>query len=133
MVKVLVVDDTEFFQKLYADELKKAGFEVEVASDGHECLEKMRKSNPRLVFMDIVMPKRDGMEALADIKADSALKNIPVVMLTSLSSEAKGEDSLLQGAVAYLVKTAASPEDVVKKAEEILGTSKAPLDPHKMP
>lgn len=131
MTKILVVEDTEFFQKLYSSELKKAGFEVLLASDGEEGVAMAGKYKPNLIFMDIVMPKLDGMKALAKIKADVTIKKIPVVMLTSLSADAKGEDSLLKGASAYLVKNATSSKAVVKKAEEILGTSEAPLDPHK--
>jgi CheY-like chemotaxis protein len=130
MTKILVVEDTEFFQKLYKDELEKAGFEVEIASDGEEGVAKMQASKPSLVFMDIVMPKMDGMEALAKIKADDSIKSIPVVMLTSMSAETKGEDSLMKGAVAYLVKNQVGSTDIVSKAEEILGTSKAPLNPN---
>ena len=131
MVQVLVVDDSQFFQQLYANELKKAGFEVEIAVDGEDAIAKMQSIKPRLVFMDIEMPKLTGIDALVKIKADESIKTIPVVMLTSMSADKAGEDSLMKGAVAYLTKSDVSAESVVKKAEEILGTSKAPLDPQK--
>src|SRR5260221_10808211 len=105
MVKVLVVDDSEFFQQLYSNELKKAGFDVEIASDGEDAIEKMRLTKPRLVFMDIEMPKLTGIEALVKIKEAEEIKHIPVVMLTSMSADKSGEDSLLKGAVAYLTKS----------------------------
>ena len=131
MVKILIVEDTEFFQKLYSAELKKAGFEAIVASDGEEGVAMALKHKPSLIFMDIVMPKMDGMKALAKIKANDSIKKTPVVMLTSLAADAKGEDSLMKGASAYLVKNSVSSKAVVEKAQEILGTSNAPLDPHK--
>lgn len=131
MIKILVVDDAEFFQKLYASELIKAGFEVEVASNGNEAVKMMKASHPKLVLMDYVMPQATGGDALKQIKEDDDIKNIPVVMLTSISGDIKGEDLLLQGAVAYLVKDEVSPEEVVAKVEEILGTSNSPLDPTK--
>lgn len=129
MVQILVVDDSEFFQQLYANELKKAGFEVEIAMNGEDAIFKMRTLKPRLVFMDIEMPTLNGIDALVKIKQDESIKTTPVVMLTSMSAEKAGEDSLMKGAVAYLTKSDVSAEGVVKKAEEILGTSQAPLDP----
>ena len=121
MAKILFVDDTEFFQKVFSDELRKAGFEVEVANDGEEALQKVRIFKPQLVFMDIVMPKLGGIEALVKIKADPELKNIPVIMLTGTSAAEKGEVALWRGASGYLVKTTIGPQDIIKKAQEILG------------
>ena len=131
MVKILVVDDAEFFQKLYATELIKAGFEVEVASNGDEAVTMAQAGHPKLILMDYVMPQATGGEALKKIKEDDDIKHTPVVMLTSISADIKGEDLLLQGAVAYLVKDEVTPQEVVAKVEEILGTSQTPLDPTK--
>jgi CheY-like chemotaxis protein len=129
MVKLLVVDDAEFFRKMYSDALTAAGFEVETASNGQEAVEKVSAIKPRLVLMDLVMPEMTGAEALVAMKQDPAIKTTPVVMLTSIAADIKGEDLLLKGAVAYLVKDNVKPEDVVAKVREILGTSQAPLDP----
>ena len=129
MVTILVVDDSEFFRQMYSAALIKAGFNVELASDGQEAIDKMRAVHPRLVFMDLVMPNLTGAEALAQMKQDPEIKTTPVVMLTSISAEIKGEDLLMQGAVAYLVKDDTKPEDVSKLAAELLGTADAPLDP----
>jgi len=131
MTKVLAADDSEFFRKMYADALTKAGFEVETAENGREAVEKVRSIKPRLVLMDLVMPEMTGAEALEAIKADDTIKTTPVLMLTSIAAEIKGEDLLLKGAVGYLVKDDITPEAVVAKVEEILGTSQAPLDPTK--
>ena len=131
MVTILAVDDSEFFIKMYSDVLMKAGFAVETAINGREALEKARTIQPRLVLMDLVMPEMTGADALDAMKKDDALKNIPVVMLTSISANIKGEDLLLKGAVGYLEKDNITPEAVVTKVKEMLGTSKAPLDPTK--
>jgi CheY-like chemotaxis protein len=131
MTKVLAADDSEFFRKMYTDVLTKAGFEVETAENGREAVEKVRAIKPKLVLMDLVMPEMTGAEALDAIKADDAIKSIPVLMLTSIAAEIKGEDLLLKGAVGYLVKDEITPDAVVAKVEEILGTSQAPLDPTK--
>ncbi|HSX29286.1 MAG TPA: response regulator [Candidatus Saccharimonadales bacterium] len=131
MVTILAVDDAEFFRKMYADALSKAGFNVETAENGREAVEKIRSLQPKLVLMDLVMPEMTGAEALDAIKADDTIKSTPVLMLTSIAAEIKGEDLLLRGAVGYLVKDDITPEAVVAKVSEILGTSQAPLDPTK--
>lgn len=131
MVKVLAVDDSEFFRKMYSDALTKAGFEVETAANGKEAVEKIKAIKPSLVLMDLVMPEMTGAEALVAMKQDDSVKTIPVVMLTSISADIKGEDLMLKGAVGYLVKDSVTPQDVVAKVEEILGTSTASLDPTK--
>jgi CheY-like chemotaxis protein len=125
------VDDAEFFRTLYSAALTDAGFEVASAQNGEEAVAKMKSFMPRLVFLDFVMPESTGGDALVKIKKDADIQNIPVVMLTSISADVKGEDLLLLGAVAYLEKDSVTPEDVVNKAKEILGTSEAPLDPRK--
>jgi CheY-like chemotaxis protein len=130
MVKVLVVDDSEFFRKLYVAELTKAGFEVETAEDGRQAVDQMIASPPRLVFMDLVMPEMTGQEALAEIKKTESIKKVPVIMLTSISADIKGEDLLMEGAVGYLMKDTITPAEVVAKAKEVLGTSEQPLDPN---
>jgi CheY-like chemotaxis protein len=131
MVKILVVDDAEFFRKLFSQELTQAGFTVIEAQNGREAIEKMRSEKPRLVLMDLVMPEMTGAEALAVIKKDESIKTIPVLMLTSIAAEIRGEDLLLQGAVGYLEKDSVTPGDVVAKLQEILGTSQERLDPTK--
>ena len=129
MVKILVVDDAEFFRQLYVAKLTSAGFQVITAENGREAIAKMEAETPRLVLMDLVMPEMTGQEALAAIKQNEAIRKIPVVMLTSISADIKGEDLLMEGAVGYITKDSATPEEVIAKVEEILGTSQASLDP----
>lgn len=129
MIKILVVDDSEFFRKIYSEALTQAGFEVVLAVNGQEAIDKLRSENPRLVLMDLVMPVLTGAEALAEMKKDPAIKTTPVVMLTSVSADIKGDDLLLLGAVGYLVKDKVTPQEVVDKIKEMLGTSTAALDP----
>lgn len=131
MVTILVVDDAEFFRQLYTAELTKAGFTVIQAANGREALDKIRQENPRLVLLDLVMPEMSGAEVMDEIKKDPAIKKTPVVMLTSIAADIKGEDLLLQGAVGYLEKDSVTPQQVVDKIKEMLGTSQAPLDPTK--
>jgi two-component system alkaline phosphatase synthesis response regulator PhoP len=130
MTKVLVVDDSEFFRKIYSKELTDAGFEVETAENGKVAIDKMLSSPPQLVFLDFVMPVMTGEQVLNEMKKNDKLHNIPVIMLTSISAEIKGEELLSSGPLAaYLTKDKATGDQIVNKAKEVLGTSEKPFDP----
>lgn len=122
MAKILIVEDDQFLMKMYKKKFEVAGYTLEVAGDGEEGIEKMKSFKPDLVFMDIMMPKLNGLDALDKIKADESIKNIPIVMLTNLSSTADAETALKKGALKYFVKSDLVPSDIVQKAKEIVGS-----------
>lgn len=80
--RVLVVDDDERNIALLSVKLEREGYELEMASNGIEALEKVRSFRPDLIMMDVMMPKMDGYEALRILKARSETRFIPVIMLT---------------------------------------------------
>ncbi len=82
---VLIVDDDQKLQKLLSEYLENNGFRVLGLTDGFKVLETIRKHSPDLVILDIMLPGRDGLEILKEIRRDF---NLPVIMLT-----AKGEDT----------------------------------------
>jgi CheY-like chemotaxis protein len=87
--KILLVDDVSMFLELQKSYLKLSSVHVLTAKDGVEAIQVIREEHPSLVFMDLHMPKMDGAECCARLKADRELRKIPVVMVTS---EGKGED-----------------------------------------
>jgi CheY-like chemotaxis protein len=132
MTKILVVDDSEFFRQIYSQALVDAGFEVELAENGQEAIEKMIADPPSVVFLDLVMPVMTGEQVLSEIRKHKKLKSIPVIMLTSISAALKGAELLAAGPLAgYLTKDTATPKDVVARAIEVLSTSEQLFDPKK--
>ena len=91
--------------------------------DGENGLAKLKKEKPTLVLLDIMMPKMNGFEVLKKIKADSSSKNIPVILLTNLGGEDDAKKGLEMGAVAYLIKSDYTPDEVIAKIKEILSAS----------
>lgn len=86
MAKVLVVDDDPDFVKVTSKVLEKAGHAVTSASNGAKALSAMRKDPPDLVLLDIMMSYiLDGLDLSREMAADSSLKDIPVIMVTSLT------------------------------------------------
>ena len=88
--KILLVDDDIDFVESTKIVLEAESYDVIVAYEGNEGLQKARDENPDLVLLDIIMPVKDGFTAAEQFKKDSQLSKIPVIMLTSFSSKGPG-------------------------------------------
>lgn len=118
--KVLVVEDEEILLTALKEELATGGYEVEGAADGLEGLEKTKSFKPDLILLDLLMPKMDGMEMLQKLKADSDVRDIPVVILTNLSDYERISEALALGAMDYLVKANYKLEDLLDKVKTVM-------------
>jgi two-component system alkaline phosphatase synthesis response regulator PhoP len=88
--KILLVDDDPDFVESTKIVLESKPYQVIVASNGDEALNKARTEKPDLILLDIIMPVEDGFTAAEQIKKDEQLTNIPLLMLTSYSSKGSG-------------------------------------------
>ena len=102
MKKILVVDDEESIRFLYQEELEEDGFEVEVAANGEEALQKLPRFKPDLVTLDIKMPGMNGIETLKKIRETE--RKIPIIMCSAYG-EYK-QDLTTWASDAYIVKCA---------------------------
>lgn len=121
MVKILLIEDDPLIQRMYIKELQLAGFEVEVSADGDDGLLKALSVSPELILLDIMMPKKNGFQVLAELKAMEQTKNIPVIILTNLMQEQSAEKAIEGGAFDYIIKSDFEPKDVLKIVEKALG------------
>lgn len=124
--KILVVEDEASMRTALADTLKDAGFEVVKAEDGEQGLELAVKDRPDLILLDILMPKKDGLTMMKELRAreDNWSKEVPIIWLTAVSVN----ESMLKEAVKlepthYLIKSEVTLEDVLKKVKERLGVN----------
>jgi two-component system alkaline phosphatase synthesis response regulator PhoP len=113
--RILVVDDEPDFAAIVQRNLEKEGFEVDVAYDGVEGMEKVAKNPPDAIVLDVMMPEKDGYEMCAELKADEKLADIPVVMLTAVadhvaSTRYSHADGMSMEADDYLPKPASADE-----------------------
>lgn len=83
--KILLVDDDIDFIEITKSQLCKGSYTVEVAYNGEECLEKVKKGRPDLIIMDVMMPVMNGYEACEILKSDESTKDIPVILLTAVA------------------------------------------------
>lgn len=120
LMDVLVVDDEPYMQRALSFVLRKEGFDVEVASNGEEGLKKARDLRPKLVFLDLMMPRMNGFDACRNIKSDASLKDTHVIILTAKGQELDRERGMKEGADGYMTKPF-SPKEVVKVVRDIIG------------
>ncbi len=120
--KILFVDDDNFLRKVYQAELSEQGYEVILAQDGQEGLEKAKISDPDLIILDMIMPQKSGFEVLTELQNDSATKNIPVIILSNLGQADDVKKGLDLGAVDYLVKDNITLATIVEKIRQYLNS-----------
>jgi two-component system, response regulator, stage 0 sporulation protein F len=101
MKKLLIADDDKNICLLCEEELSDYGYEVEIAKNGKECIEKFKTNFPDLVILDIRMPKMDGIETLGKIISEN--RDIPIIIYSAYMSYK--EDFRSWGADAYIVKS----------------------------
>jgi adenylate cyclase len=102
--EVLVVDDIEANRDLLGRRLKRQGYTVSVAEDGVQALELLRAHPFDLVLLDIMMPKMNGYQVLEELKSDSALRHIPVIMISAVDDLDSVVKCIELGAEDYLTK-----------------------------
>jgi two-component system cell cycle response regulator DivK len=116
---ILVIEDHEDNRRIVRELLTSAGLEMIEATDGSEGVALARSHSPDLILMDIQLPVLDGYEATRQIKADPALRSIPVIAVTSYALSGDDERAYAAGCVAYVTKPF-SPRQLLAKIREHL-------------
>jgi len=114
---ILVVDDDPLVVKILKQPLERAGYDVNVASQGLEALQKVKEKRPDLIILDILMPLMDGFKVARFLKFDKRFKDIPIIVLTSRATEGERKMGEKVGANEYLYKPFRLPHvmDVVNR------------------
>ena len=103
-IKIMVIDDSNTIRKSAEMFLTKAGYQVVCIEDGFEALTRINEEDPNLVFIDVLMPKIDGLQACQVIKRSPKFKNTPVIFLSSKDSQFDKARGFMMGATDYLTK-----------------------------
>ena len=122
MKKILFIEDESALQQTLGDFLRQQGYAVISALDGEAGLEAIRKERPDLVLLDLILPKKHGMDVFREMHADPATASIPVIVLSNVESSDTVRQALELGAKAYLVKTNYSLDEVLEKVKTVLGS-----------
>lgn len=126
MKRIVIVDDQPIMGNIYRAKFVSEGFQVEVALDGAQAIELITRSKPNVVLLDLMLPKIDGLEVLKRIRANSELKNLPIVVFSASARPALVEDALAAGATMVLSKNNTGPKQVIEMVQQALAKSTAP-------
>jgi len=122
--RILVVDDEPDFAAIVQKNLKKEGFDVEIAYDGVQAMEKIKANPPDAIVLDVMMPEKDGYEVCKELKESEEYCDIPILMLTAVadhvaSTRYSHADGMSMEADDYLPKPA-SADDITDSLRSLL-------------
>ena len=119
-IKIVLVEDDQFLSKILILRLVEEGFDVVLADNGQDAAGVIKKENPNIVLLDLLLPKKNGFEVLEEIKLDAKINQIPVIILSNLGQQTDINKGLKLGATDYLVKANFGIKDIVSKIKEHL-------------
>ncbi|MBE7413089.1 MAG: response regulator [Leptospiraceae bacterium] len=121
MKKILIVDDQPQISRILTDILVSEGFQVEVARNGAIGVAKTIEIKPDLIFMDIMMPVKDGFEATREIRNIKEFESTPIVFLTAKGQSSDREKAIEVGGNEFITKPF-SPKKILEVVKSILST-----------
>jgi two-component system alkaline phosphatase synthesis response regulator PhoP len=125
--RILIVDDEPDFAAIVQGNLEKEGFEVDVAYNGVEGLEKVQSNPPDAIVLDVMMPEKDGYVVCKELKGDDKYCDIPIILLTAVASHVTStrythREGMSTEADDYIAKPA-SAEEITKSLKRLLDVS----------
>lgn len=119
--KILIVEDDQFLREFYQELLTTEGFSVDAAEDGEVAANKLYQNTYDLILLDIMLPKKDGLQILRDLKAVPPKHPMgPIVMLTNLGQDSIIKETFALGASGYIIKSALNPDQVLNEIHNYL-------------
>lgn len=119
--KILIIEDEEIMIGLLQKKLTVAGYEISMAKNGEEGLEKMKEVKPDLILLDIIMPKMGGFEVMEEMQKDKELKKFPVIVISNSGQPVEIDKAQELGAKDWLIKTEFDPQEVINKVKKQIG------------
>lgn len=117
---VLLIEDDAFIKQMYCTKIEELGVNVCTASNEDEVKESLAKNIVDLILLDLVLPNTSGFDILQGFKKNNKLKDIPVIVLSNLSSQADINQAFELGVVDYIVKSNYTPAEVMRTIQKHL-------------
>lgn len=117
---IVLIEDDPFLYKVLSERLKKEGMNIKVATDGEMALQVLAEVTPKLILLDLILPKKSGFEILAELRKKPRWKKIPVLILSNLGHQEDIQHMEKFGVSGYLVKADYSLSEIVQKVQEHL-------------
>lgn len=116
-MKILIAEDEEVLKRVLQEKFEKEKFTVAVVDEGNRVLPAAQSFSPDLILLDIMLPKKDGLAVLEELRQDPDLGRIPVIILSNLGDDEKIKKALSLGAIDYLVKTQHPINEVLERVK----------------
>ena len=120
MKKILIAEDDALLSSILVNHMAAMGYETTAALDGLQTMEHLRASKPDILLLDIMMPGKDGVEILEEMRADPTLVSIPVIVLTNLTSPEVLARLRKFNIAATLLKVDSTPKTIAENVERVL-------------
>lgn len=122
MTKIAIIEDDPVINQMYRMKFEAEGFDVQMADDGASGVELVKSFSPDIVLLDLQMPRMNGAEALAEIRALEHGASLPVLILTNLGAEEAPDELKTLNVTEYIVKAEMTPKQVVARVLAALET-----------
>lgn len=122
--QVLIAEDDRFLGNVLKTKLQQEGFEVRLAVDGEDALAQIAAATPDILLLDVIMPKKNGFDVLAELRLKKGGADLPVIILSNLGQEDDVKRGLALGAIDFLVKSDHSLQEVVNKVKIYAASAK---------
>ncbi len=120
VIDVLLIEDDPAALEMYKMKLEMDGYRVSVAMDGEEGLVRAHELLPDIIFLDVRLPKKDGLEVLRELRLSDATKHIPAIILSNYGEKELIERGLTLGAMEFLIKAQTTPASLSEGINEWL-------------
>ena len=119
--KILIVEDDAMLVGFMKDKFKRDGMtNLDIAVYAEEAIEKIKAKKPDVILLDLILPKKDGFELLKEIRGDAEIKNIPVIIVSNLTSAEDKEKARKLEIDDFLVKSECDPSEIIERTIEVL-------------
>lgn len=118
--RIIIVEDDAVLRDVLAEKLEKSGYIVDRAEDGVVAMEKIRAAKPDCVLLDILMPRKSGIELLEELRADENLRDISVIIISNSGQPVEIQRAQELGVREFLIKAVFDPGEVLEKVQRVL-------------
>jgi CheY-like chemotaxis protein len=119
--KILIIEDEEILLELLEKKLTQEGYQVRIAKDGIEGLEKVEQEIPDVILLDIVMPRMGGFEVMEMLHKNEKFSKIPIIIISNSGQPVEIDLAQKLGAKDWLIKTDFDPQEVIEKVIKQIG------------
>ena len=126
--RIIIVEDDAVLRDVLAEKIERNGYIVDRAEDGVVAKEKIYATKPDCVLLDILMPRKGGIEVLEELRADPVLESIPVIIISNSGQPVEIERARELGAREFLIKAVFDPNEVLEKVARVLAGAAVPQE-----